>query len=154
MQRYTVLKVWAYASFTAPPVAAIISAEMPGTLVKLPTVMPENKAGSDDAGRPAESAAGVTLLGMFLAASVERMDEYMLVAIAARPVRMAPITPVTRPISAGSQRYAVEESVRFSMYPAAMVPISRQAVVELREFGVAAAIAATKPVVKTAATVI
>jgi hypothetical protein len=82
------------------------------------------------------------------------MDEYMLVAMAERPVRMAPMTPVTKPISAGSQRYAVLESVKFSMYPAAMVPINRKVVVRSSVLSSDAATAATKAVVITAATVI
>jgi hypothetical protein len=52
---------------------------------------------------------------MYSADSVARMDEYMLVAMADGPVRTAHMTPVERPISAGSQRYAVDDKVRFSM---------------------------------------
>lgn len=52
-----------YAFVVAVPTAAAISGVRPGTAVRFPAEMPAKSAGSDEAGRPAEVAAGATSRG-------------------------------------------------------------------------------------------
>lgn len=115
MHRKTFRKASEYECLTACPIAVLIASVMPGTVENVPFVIPWKRAGVLDGGRPAGIAASGTYCGIYFAASVVSIEEYILVATTGVAVQIAPITPAIRPILSGSHTSAIIERVRFSM---------------------------------------
>ena len=80
----------------------VISSVKPGTVVLLRAVVPpkpEIKAGMEDAGSPAFSAAGITTAGMVFASRLSSVVDRTATATTEPKLRIVPLRPPAVPIS-------------------------------------------------------